>query len=281
MAGTAGRVRPPAVAGAFYPAAPERLADLVDRLLARGIEDRPHSAPPRRARPRPATHALVVPHAGYRYSGEVAAIAYASLRASAAPPTRVVIVGPAHFVALRGASVPVADAWSTPLGGVPVDVGLRDAALAAGAIADDRPHAPEHAIEVQLPFLQRLATTGRAPLALAILPIAVGGLAPAAVADLLTPLAAAADLVIVSTDLSHDERDEVARRLDRRTLDAVVALDPDAIDDHAACGATGLRGIVEYARRGRSSVTVLDRRTSADAGGDPGRVVGYAAVAIG
>lgn len=276
MAGTAGRVREPVVAGAFYPAAPERLADLVDRLLARGTEVRP-----RPARPRPVPHALVVPHAGYVYSGEVAAIAYASLRAGAAPPARVVIVGPAHFVALRGASVPVADAWSTPLGIVPVDAGLRDSALAAGAVADDRPHAPEHSIEVQLPFLQRLAATGRAPGALAILPIAVGGLAPDAVADLLVPLAAAADLVVVSTDLSHYEPDAVARRLDRRTLDAVIALDPDAIDDDAACGATGLRGIVEYARRGRLPVTVLDRRTSADAGGDAGRVVGYAAVAIG
>jgi AmmeMemoRadiSam system protein B len=258
---------------------------MVDRLLARGIEDRR-----RPARPRPTLHALVVPHAGYVYSGEVAAVAYASLRAGAAAPARVVLVGPAHFVTLRGVSVPAADAWSTPLGIVPIDAGLRDSALAAGAVADDRPHAPEHSIEVQLPFLQRLAATGREPrtpegraasAALAILPIAVGGLAPDAVADLLAPLAAAADLVVISTDLSHYERDEVARRLDRRTLDAVVALDPDAIDDDAACGATGLRGIIEYARRGRLPVTVLDRRTSADAGGDPDRVVGYAAVAIG
>lgn len=258
-------VRPPVVAGSFYPADAARLAATVDRLLA-------GAAPVRLAgRPR----ALVVPHAGYVYSGAVAASAWAALRGTS-PVARVVLAGPAHFVPLRGACVPAASRWRTPIGDVEIDADLRSLAEAAGARIDDRPHEPEHSLEVQLPFLVRVAPAG-----VRVLPVAVGDTSPGAAADLLGGLAEDADLVVVSTDLSHYHDDATARRLDSRTLDAIVDRDAAAIGDLAACGVFALRGLVELARRRRWPVKVLDQRTSADAGGDVDRVVGYAAVAIG
>ena len=140
------RVRTPAVAGTFYPARPGELERMVDDLLAGAAI--PASAPP------PA--ALVVPHAGYVYSGPVAATAYARLSGIVGSISRVVASGPVHYVPVRGAAVPAAGAWATPLGEVPIDDALRERAVAKGAQVDDRPHAPEHSLEVQLPFLQRV-----------------------------------------------------------------------------------------------------------------------------
>jgi hypothetical protein len=259
-------VRPPAVAGSFYPADPTRLAELVDRLLREAGGDRLEQTPV----------ALVVPHAGYVYSGAVAAGAYSRLRGVEPAPRRIVVAGPAHFVPLEGASVPTADAWSTPLGTVAINDELRAIAVDSGAAATDWPHAPEHSIEVQIPFLQRVVGDG-----LSILPLAVGDVAPGRVADILAKLRDAADLLVVSTDLSHYHPDDVARRLDRQTVAAIVARDPDAIDLDAACGIFGLRGVVELARRRDLPITILDQRTSADAGGDTDRVVGYVAIAVG
>ncbi len=261
------RVRPPAVAGSFYPAGPEGLARVVDRLLA-AAEAPELETPP---------EALIVPHAGYAYSGPVAATAYATLRPFASSIRRVVVLGPAHFVPLAGTAVPAAEAWGTPLGEVPIDDELRAAAVGAGAAVDDDPHAPEHSIEVQLPFLQRLLWPE-----VPVLPIAVG-LTPAEdVAGLLSGLwEADGSIVLVSTDLSHYRDRETARRLDRRTADAVLAADPAAIGPEDACGAFALRGALETARRLGLRVRLLDLRTSADTAGDPTSVVGYGAFAIG
>jgi AmmeMemoRadiSam system protein B len=258
------RVRSPAAAGSFYPGSTDRLALTVDALLeeARVIEI-----------PRP-PRAIVVPHAGYQYAGRVAATGYATAARAGVPMERVVLLGPAHFVLLRGIAVPAVDAWRTPLGEVAIDAGLRAAALGAGAVADDGPHAPEHSLEVQLPWLQRL-TDGRAR----VLPVAVGSAVPGAVADFLA--AVTADLVVVSTDLSHYRSDDNARRIDAATLRLVVALSPAAIDDDAACGVYALRGVCAWAARLGLSIERLDYRTSADAGGSRRAVVGYAALAIG
>jgi AmmeMemoRadiSam system protein B len=220
----------------------------------------------------PAPLALVVPHAGYVYSGPVAASAYALLRGRTLE--RVAILGPAHFVPLRGAAVPSSEAWRTPLGDLPVDTWLRELAVAAGAVVEDDAHAPEHAVEVQLPFLQRLADDG-----LSVLPVAVGVAEPAAVAGLIAALLPHA-LVVVSTDLSHYEDNATAKRLDRRTADAVIARDPDAIGRGDACGSFALRGLVELAGRTDLEISLLDLRTSADTAGDPWRVVGYGAFAV-
>jgi AmmeMemoRadiSam system protein B len=261
-----GAARPPAVAGAFYPADPARLQAVVRRLVD-GAD------PPRLDR---VPRVLVVPHAGYIYSGSVAAAAYVAAWRAGIEPARVSLAGPAHFVRLVGAAVPTVDDWSTPLGPLTVDTGLRAAALASGATADDRPHRSEHALEVQLPFLQVLAGPG-----LRILPLAVGPMATDAVADVLGSLAESADLLVVSTDLSHYLDEAAARRVDAATIRTIVEGDAEAIADEAACGVFALRGAVALARRAGWPIRLIARATSADAGGGRDRVVGYAALAMG
>lgn len=267
------RIRLPAVAGGFYPAEATRLVETVDALLA-AARAQP-AVPPEVARPR----AMVVPHAAYQYSGPVAALAYAMLPSSGPPdgwPARIVLIGPAHYLPVSGCVVPRAAGWRTPMGLVPIDGTLRDLALATpGVQVDDEPHVPEHSLEVQLPFLQRLVA------GLSVLPVATR--APAAdVADLLDAVASdASTLVLASTDLSHYLLDAAAREHDARTANAVLDLRPDAIADHDACGAHALRGLLVWARRHHLSPTRLALATSADTGGDPDRVVGYGAFAFG
>jgi hypothetical protein len=201
----------------------------------------------------------------------VAATAYALLRRSTV--RRVAVFGPAHFVPLRGTAVPAVTSWRTPLGSVDIDAELREAAVGRGAGVDDAPHGPEHSLEVQLPFLQRVLGER-----LSVLPIAVGLSEPAEVADVIGALLPRA-LVVVSTDLSHYLDDAAAKRRDRRTADAIIARDPDAIGPDDACGAHALRGLLELARHEDLRVRLLDLRTSADTAGDPWRVVGYGAFA--
>lgn len=255
-------VREPVAAGLFYPERADELAATVERLLATAEP----SLPPGELR------ALVAPHAGYAYSGAVAAAAFATLRPQPGE-LRVALLGPSHYVPLDGAAVTAADAWRTPLGIVPVDGILRDAAVEAGAVVDDRPHDDDHALEVELPFLQQQAGGP-----LRMLPVAVGGAVDES-ARLLAALAADA-LIVVSTDLSHYHDDATARKIDRRTADAVLALDAGAISELDACGADALRALVRHARRAGWASTLLDLRTSADASGDLRRVVGYGAFAF-
>jgi MEMO1 family protein len=255
--------RSPAAAGRFYPADPAELARTVDALLE-GVPSWALAAP----------RALIVPHAAYAYSGAVAATAYATLRRGPAPH-RVLLLGPSHFVPLVGTAVPEAAVWATPLGEVPIDAALREAAVAAGAEMDDAPHALEHALEVQLPFLQRVLVPGST-----VLPLAVGVTGTAEVAELIAGLMDASEVLLVSTDLSHYHDLRTARLLDRATAQAVVRGHPSAIGADAACGVFALRGVVELARRRRLDVRLLDLRTSADSTGDPTRVVGYGAFAL-
>ena len=259
------RVRPPAVAGMFYPAPPQELARHIDALLAAA------GSP---SGPRPA--ALVVPHAGTIYSGPVAASAYARLRPHAASIARVVAFGPVHHVPVEGAAVPAAEAWATPLGEVPIDADLRARAVARGAFVDDRPHAPEHALEVQLPFLQRVLGAG-----FRFLPVAVSEISAKAAADLVEEFfGEKGTLVLVSSDLSHYHDARTARRVDRRTADTILAREAAAIGGSDACGFYPLRGLVELARRRNLPIELLDLRNSADTAGAPERVVGYGAFAV-
>jgi AmmeMemoRadiSam system protein B len=255
-------VRSPVVAGSFYPGSADRLGAEVDRLLAST-----------RAWPGPAVHGIVVPHAGYPYSGPVAASAYACLAARAAP-ARIVIAGPSHFVALRGLAVTAAGAWRTPLGDVAIDEAGRDALVAAGAVVDDAPHRSEHSLEVQLPFLQRCCPGVPA------LPVTVGQGSPDEAARVLRAALGDEAVLVVSTDLSHYHDAATARRLDTRTAAAVEALDPAAIGADDACGADPLRAAMAWARALGHRIELLDLRNSADTAGDPGRVVGYGAFAI-
>jgi AmmeMemoRadiSam system protein B len=251
--------RPPAVAGAFYPADPSVLASTVDKLLDTvDIPDDDKLAP-----------AYVVPHAGYRYSGATAAHVYARLRRHSIHIGRIVLVGPAHRVRLAGCAAPTTARWLTPLGPVPI----APAQGVAGLAADDAPHAPEHSLEVQLPFLQR-AVPG-----VPVLPIVVGVSTVDTVAAVIEAVAPDA-VLLCSTDLSHYHPDAEARQQDERTARAVEALRPDLIGVRDACGVFALRGTVEWARRAGLRARRLALTTSADSGGDPGRVVGYPAFAF-
>jgi MEMO1 family protein len=249
--------RAPVAAGPFYPADRNELCELVDELL-----DRAGRHPARDVR------GLVAPHAGYAYSGPVAASAFGLMP----PADRVVLLGPSHHVPLAGLAVTSAKSWETPLGKVPVSSRLRKKAIGVGAVEDDGPHATDHALEVELPFLQRTCPKG-----LEVLPVAVGSTVTSDVVELLEALDA---FVVVSTDLSHYLPAEFARQHDLETADAVLRREPHAIRDGDACGVFALRGVIEHARRHDLGFELLDLRTSADTAGDPSSVVGYGAFAL-
>lgn len=257
-----GEVRSPVVAGSFYPRTADQLGPEVETLLASA-----------RAWSGPAAHGIVAPHAGYLYSGPVAASAYACL-AARTEPARIVIAGPSHFVALRGLAVTGAGAWRTPLGDVAIDEAGREALLAAGAVVDDAPHRSEHSLEVQLPFLQRCCP------GVPVLPVAVGQGSPVEAARILGAALGDGAALVVSTDLSHYHDAGTARRLDTRTAAAVELLDLEAIRPDDACGADPLRSAMAWARAQGHRIELLDLRNSADTVGDPGRVVGYGAFVI-
>jgi AmmeMemoRadiSam system protein B len=270
--------RPPAVAGRFYAAQPGRLAADVDTLLAAPAPRYPDGVPPI-----PALRALVVPHAGYRYSGPTAGVAFRLLRYLRVRPARVILLGPAHFAPVAGMAVSSADAWATPLGEVAVDTEARERLLRAGragsgvplVAVDDGAHAPEHSLEVALPFLQRTLP------GLPVLPVLVGARDDEAAAETLEAAwADEATLVVVSTDLSHYAPLDVARRRDARTVAAICRAEADAVADEDACGARPLRVVLRLARRSGTAVRLLDLRTSADTAGMPDRVVGYGALAL-
>jgi len=256
------RVRPAAVDGMFYPSSAGELAAMLDALLDE-VPPVAESAPP---------VALIAPHAGYAYSGAVAATAYARLRPWRAVITRVVVVGPAHRVPVRGLALSSATGFRTPLGIVPVDQDTNTVLLEhEGVYVDDHAHAPEHSIEVHLPFLQRVLADGWR-----LVPVIAGSAAATMVADALEPIwDAPGTLVVISTDLSHYLDDTTARRLDRSTAAAIMARAWEAIGSEGACGIVPVRGALELARRHDEHIDLLDLRTSADTAGSRDRVVGY------
>ena len=254
-----------AVAGLFYPADPGELKSAVEELLANSkIKHRPGRI-----------RALIVPHAGYVYSGPVAAKAFALLRAAHYYAGRAAIIGPAHKIWIRGIAVPSVRAFATPLGKIPLDTTVIEeiAALPSAAI-DDKPHANEHALEVELPFLQTVLGSAR------IVPLLVGSATPTEVAEVLSRLWDDDTLIVVSSDLSHFLRYEDAQRRDSATADAIERLDETAIDFEDACGAIPVRGLLIEAKRRGLSIERLDLRNSGDTAGDRDRVVGYGAWAI-
>jgi AmmeMemoRadiSam system protein B len=279
-------VRPPAVAGAFYPADPGELRDSVDALLDGATRARtsdpaigPRAAEVVRDVIARASHgppkAIVVPHAGYVYSGPVAASAYASLaRAGAARDriTRVVLVGPCHRVPVEGIAVPEADALDTPLGRVFVDAAAMELLSHFPEVTrNGRAHAREHSLEVQLPFLQRVLG------AFAVVPLAVGGAPAATVARVLDALWGGPETpIVVSSDLSHYLPYAIGKGVDRYTAQRVLELSP-VLDPSEACGATPLNALLIVARQRHLVPTLLDLRSSGDTAGPRDGVVGYGA----
>jgi AmmeMemoRadiSam system protein B len=260
-------VRAAAVAGLFYPGAPSALAADVRAHLA--AAEAPASAAA--AGPK----AIIVPHAGYIYSGAIAGHGYARLAAARNAIRRVVLFGPAHRAPVRGLALPSVRAFATPLGEVPLDGEAIARALTLPQVErDDVAHAREHSLEVQLPFLQRTLEDFR------IVPFAVGDATPAEVAEVVELLWGGPEtLIVVSSDLSHYLRYADARSIDRATADAILALSPD-LDQHQACGATPINGLLIAARRHRLRPELLDLRNSGDTAGDKSRVVGYASFAF-
>jgi AmmeMemoRadiSam system protein B len=254
--------RPPAVAGLFYPGDPDLLRAQVLDLLA-------DFAAPTKNMPK----ALVAPHAGYAYSGRVAAAAFATLRDSAQAITRVVLIGPAHYVHVRGIAAPTVDAFETPLGRVAIDLeALRKIADLPFVIRADAPHGPEHALEVELPFLQTVLASFQ------VVPLVVGDAAPQDVADVLRQLWGGPEtLIVVSSDLSHYHSYETAQRQDLATAAAIERGDWASLGPNQACGCLPVAGLIVEAQRRGLKARRLSLCNSGDTAGSRDRVVGYGA----
>lgn len=278
----AGKIRAPAVAGLFYPGSPGALTSTLDRLL--GATRVFHLGD---------IGALVVPHAGYTYSGPVAAVAYAQLRGRSF--RRVIILAPSHYAYFEGVAVSAAEAFATPLGSVPVDEAARllvatppffsekpvPAELPGWAhsavwprTTAELPHRWEHSIEVQLPFLQRVLTDFR------IIPALFGSVRAKEAAQALLPFVDEQTLIIASSDFSHYLPHEEAVEEDRKSLAAIQQMDVDAVERIDACGRLPIATVVHLARWLGWSPHVLEYKTSGDTSGDYSAVVGYAAVAF-
>jgi hypothetical protein len=259
-------VRPPAVAGSFYPKDPAELAGAVRQYLAAA----PESAGP-------APKAVIVPHAGYIYSGPVAATAYARLAALSESVRRVVLIGPAHYVPIRGLAASSAGAFKTPLGDVPLDrAALDELRVLPQAVVRDDAHAPEHSLEVQLPFLQTILRD------FAIVPLLVGAASYDDVGAVLERLwDGPQTLIVISSDLSHYHDYATARRLDSGTAAAILALDAEAIGEERACGRIPIGGLLKAARARGLTAGAVDLRNSGDTAGPRNRVVGYGSFLFG
>jgi AmmeMemoRadiSam system protein B len=258
------RVRPPAVAGTFYPGAPEALRSTVEALL--------RAAP---ASAGPAPKAVIAPHAGYVYSGPVAASAFQAIAPSAASIERVVLLGPAHFVPIRGLGLPDESRFATPLGEVRVEPEGAGAALRMPQVRiQSDAHVREHSLEVELPFLQVLLGEFN------LVPLVVGEADAEEVAEVLERLWGGPEtLIVISSDLSHYLSYEEARQVDRETADEILALG-GPLDPRRACGARPISGLLLAARRRGMIPELLDLRSSGDTAGDHSRVVGYGAFAF-
>lgn len=254
--------RAPAVAGLFYPGDATSLRKTVDSLL----ENAP--APDSKA---PLPKAIIAPHAGYPYSGPVAASAYAPLRTGGAPIRRVVLLGPAHRYSFRGLAAPSAGSFETPLGEVEVD------GEAVAEIMDlphvhilDEAHQDEHSLEVHLPFLQTILEE------FTVVPLVVGVARPEEVEEVLRVLWGGPEtLIVVSSDLSHYLPYDEAARVDEATAVAIEALRPEDIGAKQACGRTPMGGLLLRAREEEMSVERVDLRNSGDTAGSRDQVVGY------
>lgn len=260
-------IRQAAVAGAFYPGQGPTLADTVQTLLDRVKPDADrHAALPK---------ALIVPHAGYIYSGATAALAYARLSAGRQTIRRVVLLGPVHRVPVRGLALAGADAFATPLGAIDVDQAAITMIAALPQVVLSPPaHAMEHSLEVQLPFLQTVLDDFK------LVPLVVGDATVAEVAEVLERLWGGAEtLIVISSDLSHFLPYASAQAVDRQTVQSMLALDPHLTHEQA-CGGTPVNGLLQAARRHHLQPQLLGLCNSGDTAGDKQRVVGYAALAF-
>lgn len=247
------KIREPAVAGLFYPASPEKLSRMITGFLAE-------------AKPGPHPKAIIAPHAGYIYSGPVAAGVYK--RINPAGISRVVLVGPSHRVPLRGLAASGAAFWRTPLGDVPVEA-------PDGIPVQDAAHELEHSLEVQVPFLQTIL--GK----FTLVPLVAGSASAVAVAEVLEQLWGEPEtLVVISSDLSHYKGYEAAQAMDAAAAEAILALDERRLNEDQACGRVPVCGLLRLARQKELRAEQVDLRNSGDTAGPRDQVVGYGAFAF-
>jgi hypothetical protein len=258
-------IRPPAVAGMFYPSPPEDLRQMVEGFLAEATPSSFSEAP----------KALIAPHAGYIYSGPVAASAYAALVPARHIIHRVILLGPSHRVPFRGLALSSADSFATPLGNIPLD---QQAILAIRDLPQvqllDQAHAMEHSLEVHLPFLQTVLAE------FTLVPLVVGDATPEEISEVLEILWGGREtLIMVSSDLSHYHDYSTAVREDQATSRAILALQ-DRLRPEQACGCRAINGLLHLAKSRNLHVSMLDLRNSGDTAGPRDRVVGYGAYAV-
>lgn len=255
--------RPAAVAGMFYPADPLDLQEQVNQYL---FEDSYLSTR--------VPKAIIVPHAGYIYSGSIAAAAYRSIMQYRHVIRKIIMLGPAHRVPVRGLALPRADQFQTPLGEIQLDT-----KTAHNLVADfpqvtflDLAHADEHSLEVQLPFLQSVLAGFR------LIPFVVGDATEIEVADVIEHLWGDDEcLIVISSDLSHFHNYADAIRLDAQTAKAIEAFKGRDLPEHSACGRTPISGLLRVARQRKLSIERFDLRNSGDTAGEKDQVVGYGA----
>ncbi len=256
------KIRQPAVAGTFYPASPRELQAQVDGFLA-GVKN--NFAAPK---------ALIAPHAGYIYSGPVAASAYASICKRAATINRVVLLGPAHLVFVQGVAASSADKFRTPLGDIALDQSCITDLVSRYSFVNilDEAHTQEHSLEAHLPFLQRILDE------FSLIPLAVGEADNEQIASLLETLWGGPEtLIVISSDLSHYHDYATAQRMDRATSAAIEQLQPERIQYEDACGRVPINGLLQAAKYYGLEATNIDLRNSGDTAGPRDQVVGYGA----
>ena len=256
--------RAAAVAGSFYPAEPVELSHMVQNYLASAKTEAP------------APKAMIVPHAGYIYSGQTAATAYARLHSVRDTIKRVVLLGPAHRVAVQGLATVSTEAFETPLGSVPVDQQAVKQALALPQVSEsDIAHLQEHSLEVHLPFLQTCLKN------FTLVPFVVGDTNESEVAEVLELLWGGDEtLIVISSDLSHFHDYATARAMDKKTSQSIENLQLEAIGYEDACGRNPIKGLLQLARQHHYSVHMVDLKNSGDTAGTKDRVVGYGAYVL-
>lgn len=255
--------RPAAVAGLFYPAVPSVLVDMVNDVLA-------HASVPRKLH---IPKALIVPHAGYIYSGSIAANAYQYLSPIRQVIKRVVIIGPSHRLGFHGVALSSADYFETPLGSIAIDKKAQAKLTDIDGVQIlDSAHAAEHSLEVQLPFLQQVLED------FSIVPIVAGDASAELIEKVIAALWGGPETVfIISSDLSHYHDYQTAQQLDKSTSQNIIDLDFRAIHSINACGCVGIRGLLKFAHQHPLKPSLIDLRNSGDTAGSKDSVVGYGA----
>src|SRR5262245_7567011 len=256
------KIRLAMFAGRFYPDDPAKLREVISSMLA--------SAPRTNDQ---APKAVIAPHAGYIYSGPIAASAYARLAEDKNAIRRIILLGPSHRVTFSGLAVPSAEAFATPLGIVPVDREAVSTALSFPQVTElDEAHEFEHSLEVHLPFLQMILNE------FMLVPLVAGEASPGEICEVLNVLWGGFETrFVISSDLSHYYDAETARQLDGATAQAFEALNPESVRDEAACGRVPIRGLLEAAKQHNLTCHTVDLRNSGDTAGRRDKVVGYGA----